>query len=361
MALLGNGGGSFAPSADFLPTGRLPNSLISEDFNGDGRPDLAMTNLNSESVTTLQGNGIGGFGLGAVLTGFTNPYAVTSNDFNGDDKPDLAVTNAAINRVSVLLGDGSGDFGTKADFATGGNSPTSVTSDDFNRDGMPDLATTDRDSDTVSVLLGDGSGGFGAGAEFTTGSSPESLVSTDFNRDGRTDLAAANLDSNNVSVMLGDGSGIFGPKTDFATGETPYAVISDDFNRDGMPDLATANFEANTVSVLLGGGGSKPSGKKARIGRVKVGGPAKVRNGKKATYKVRITNSGNARANGVELKVKGKGVRAKKTVGRIAAGKTRTIKVSLKFKKPGRIKAAFRVTSKNAGGKTVKKKIRVRR
>jgi len=100
---------------------------------------------------------------------------------------------------------------------------------------------------------------------------------------------------------------------------------------------------------------------KAKIGKVKVDGPGKVRKGKKATYKVRITNSGNARANNVKLKVKGRGLKNQKPVGRIAAGKTRTVKVRLKFKKPGKVKAAFKVTSKNAGGRTAKKKIKVRK
>ena len=100
---------------------------------------------------------------------------------------------------------------------------------------------------------------------------------------------------------------------------------------------------------------------RAKIGKVKVSGPAKVKRRKKATFKVRITNSGNARANGVKLKVKGKGVKAKKSVGSIAAGKTKTVKVRLRFKRPGRVKAAFKVTSNNAGRKTVKKKTTVRR
>ena len=99
----------------------------------------------------------------------------------------------------------------------------------------------------------------------------------------------------------------------------------------------------------------------AKIGKVKVTGPAKVKRGKKATYKVKVKNSGNAAATGVKLNVKGKGIKAKKSVGKIAAGKTKTVKVKLKPKKPGKVKASFKVSSDNAGGKTVKKTIRVRK
>ena len=63
----------------------------------------------------------------------------------------------------------------------------------------------------------------------------------------------------------------------------------------------------------------------------------------------------------MKLKVKGRGLKPKETVGRIAAGKARTVKVRLKFKKPGKVKAAFKVTSKNAGGRTAKKTIKVRK
>ena len=59
--------------------------------------------------------------------------------------------------------------------------------------------------------------------------------------------------------------------------------------------------------------------------------------------------------------MKGRGVSFSASVGKIAAKKTRTVKVRFRFRKPGKDKAMFKVRSKNAGGKTVKKKIRVRR
>ena len=100
---------------------------------------------------------------------------------------------------------------------------------------------------------------------------------------------------------------------------------------------------------------------RARIGKVKVSGPRKVKRKKKATYKVKITNSGNAKATGVGLKVRGRGANSKKSVGKIAATKTRTVKVKVKPKRIGRVKLKFKVTSNSAGGKTVEKKIRVKK
>jgi hypothetical protein len=99
----------------------------------------------------------------------------------------------------------------------------------------------------------------------------------------------------------------------------------------------------------------------AKIKKVKVGGPGKVKKGKKATYKVKITNSGNVKATGVRLKVSGRGVGFNTSVGKIAAGKTRTVKLKVKPKKTGKVKLQFKVTSKNAGGKTAKKKVKVKK
>jgi DNA-binding beta-propeller fold protein YncE len=118
-------------------------------------------------------------------------------------------------------------------------------------------------------------------------------------------------------------------------------------NQDPTP--ATATFTVDTIVY------------KAKIGKVKVKGPGKAKKGKKATYKVKVSNSGNAPATGVKLQVKGKGVKAKKSVGKISAGKAKTVKLKLKLKKPGKVKLTFKVTSENAGGKSVKKTVKVKK
>lgn len=96
---------------------------------------------------------------------------------------------------------------------------------------------------------------------------------------------------------------------------------------------------------------------KGAIGKVSVKGPAKVKKGRKVSYRVKITNSGDTAATGVVLKVKGRGVSFDTSVGTISAGATKTVKAKLKPKKPGKAKLTFKVTSANAGGKSVKRVI----
>ena len=99
----------------------------------------------------------------------------------------------------------------------------------------------------------------------------------------------------------------------------------------------------------------------ARIGKLTALGPAAVKEGRKAVYRVRVTNSGDAVATGLKLRVTGRGVRFSRSIGDIPADTTRTARVKLKPKKPGHPKLTFRVNSSNGGTKSIKRRITVRK
>ena len=247
--LLGDGTGSFGPATNFA-VGTNPESVAIGDFNGDGKPDLAVANIGSDSVSILLGDGTGAFGPAANFAVGTNPESVAIGDLNGDGKADLAVANIGNDTVSILLGDGTGSFGPATNFAVGAG-PLSVAIGKLNGDGEPDLAVVNFFGDTVSILLGDGTGAFGPATNFAVGTNPESVAIGDLNGDGKADLAVANIGSDTVSILLGDGTGAFGPATNFAVGAGPLSVAIGDLNGDGMPDLAVANLGSSTVSILL--------------------------------------------------------------------------------------------------------------
>src|SRR6266481_6798217 len=61
----------------------------------------------------------------------TTPAAVAVGDFNGDGKPDIAVANTGSDNVSILLGNGDGTFQPAVNYSAG-CSPTAIAVGDFN-------------------------------------------------------------------------------------------------------------------------------------------------------------------------------------------------------------------------------------
>lgn len=200
--LLGNGDGTFGTKEDY-PAGTGSGFVAVGDFNGDSKPDLAVANRwpGITNISVLIGSGDGTFGSAVSYTAGTRPYFIAVDDFNGDGKPDLAVSNNTSNDISVFIGEGDGTFPAPVSYpaVTG---PSCVITGDFNGDGKPDLATSNHGSPGVSIFPGVGDGTFGAKQDYTAGTISSVVASTDFNRDGFADLAVSNYGSSEISILL---------------------------------------------------------------------------------------------------------------------------------------------------------------
>src|SRR5262245_23202523 len=123
----------------------------------------------------------------------SSPVAVVVGDFNGDGIPDLAVANRDSNNVSVLLGKEDGTFQAALPCAVGSR-PYALSTADFNRDGIPDLAVVDAGAavgvqGSVGIMLGKGDGTFQPAVAYAAGLTPSAVAVGDFNGDGIPDLA----------------------------------------------------------------------------------------------------------------------------------------------------------------------------
>ncbi len=257
------------------------NWIAAGDVNGDGKADTVVTinyNCGSSEVAVLTGKGTGKFGKPVFYpTGSTaNPGDVFLEDVNGDGKPDIVISNSD-GTISILLNKGKGTFGTATVIGSvAALSPhlSSLAFADFNGDGRLDIAAASyypgNYSNNVYVLLGNGDGTFQA--PITTVAAPEytytnTLAAGDFNKDGKMDLLVT-LEgscsgwhgSAQYVVLLGNGNGTFTPDSPICTaGDYPdYPVIAD-FNGDGKLDAFIPMLENDGKDpygpVLLEGNG----------------------------------------------------------------------------------------------------------
>jgi hypothetical protein len=270
--------------------GITPHAEVVGDFNGDGKPDLAVVNEGSNTVSILLGNGDGTFQSKTDFATGTQPWGIAIGDLNGDGKLDLVVANHGANSLSILLGNGDGTFRPKTDIALPPTPvtrlpvvPLAVTVGDFNGDGKADLAAaTQNGTNGVTILLGNGNGTFQAPVTTVTDSGPffgfglsgngqSSIATADFNGDGRLDLVVVNNKDfltplgrgvftsspgpGTVSVLLGNGDGMFQAPRNSAVGSEAMTVAVGDFNGDGRPDFAVNNLASNSLSVFTNSGG----------------------------------------------------------------------------------------------------------
>jgi hypothetical protein len=264
--LINNGGGTFKSPANYSISGNV-QALAAADLNADGKLDLVVSSGGtSATISVLLGNGDGTFGSPIVYTSnllsiYSASIAVA--DFNGDGKLDVALTNSEgpTNAVAIILGNGDGTLQSPPLLYSSGLLPAAVVSLDVNGDGKPDLAVAGGYGVTsyfsLTTLINRGDGTFPNPVNFPVLQFPYSAVTGDFNGDGNVDIATTSLtQTGGVSVLLGKGDGTFQPHLDSPTAQAPTAIVAGDFNGDGKLDLVVADSTPTSqlLSTLIGNG-----------------------------------------------------------------------------------------------------------
>jgi hypothetical protein len=291
VVLLGNGDGTFQSGVSYSVPGSNAFSIVAADLNGDGKLDLVVSeqcsssnNCNAGSVAVLLGNGDGTFQPSVSYnSGGLYAFGVAVADLNGDGHPDLVVSNYCFSNsnctngtVDVLLGIGDGTFQSAVSYNSGGYYSRFVTVADLNADGKPDLIVISQcnnynncDLGSVGVLLGNGDGTFQVASSYSTGGrSAYSAAVADVNSDGKLDVVVGDQcdyssDCGNgvIAVLLGNGDGTLKtPSTYNAGGMSLSSLLVKDVNGDGKPDIlatdgcADNSCSSGSVGVLLGNG-----------------------------------------------------------------------------------------------------------
>lgn len=253
----GDSATTFADGQSFA-TGSYPYHVIPVDVNGDGKIDLVSGNKSDGTVsillnTTPPGAATLSFAPQAIFQASNNVFAMTTADINGDGKPDLIVTDDTADTVSVLLnttspGDTVPSFSAPQSFPAG-VIPYDVIAVDINGDGKPDIVEVDLDQDTVSIFvnttpIGASLPSFAPKMTYTlSGANPIFVTAADLNGDGKQDLVVANY-GGSVAVLLNT-TPIGASAPSFSSWDFPLG------NGGGLTSVAVADIDGDGKQDIL--------------------------------------------------------------------------------------------------------------
>lgn len=282
----------FQQRVDYF-AGTNPIRVLLQDMNGDGKPEIIllqdgpiMGNFSPSQVTIISNNLFPGGGfIGGHITLYTSngTRGICVADMNGDGLPDIVVSNGSMGTISIYpnttyYGGDNISFGQNIDYIGSGH-PDYIISSDMDQDGRPDLIATNGNTQSLTVFHNSSQGGkFGldTGVNQSTTSVPSYITAGDLNGDGLPDLVSGNnANSAAIADLNGDGKADLGfglnatgvvslwqnnypgtgalsysPIVDITAGQGDTWFFTSDIDGDSKPDLIVANPSQNTVSVF---------------------------------------------------------------------------------------------------------------
>jgi hypothetical protein len=268
--LLSNGNGTFQPAVQYATLGQVatPQAIVAGDFNGDGKLDLAVTEVDFDStasdVAVLLGNGDGTFQPPEVYRVGLDLHGLVVGDFNGDGKLDLALAVSGSNDVTILLGNGDGTFSDPGQYAITSHADPLVA--DVNGDGTDDVLVVDGAGD---ILYRQGIPGKPGTYEppltvnppLPDGSNPFTSRDIAWVPNTLEGPLLASVDAQDAGVSLyAYRDGTFVRVGSLGTGQLPAQIIAADLNGTDWDDLVVRNASDGTISIYFNAGDKTVSG-----------------------------------------------------------------------------------------------------
>jgi hypothetical protein len=220
-----------------------PMDLLTEDLNGDSKPDLVMT-LDDDKIVTYIGTGTGSYNLFSTLPALSSGRYMKSGDFNNDNILDFITAKGF-----QFFGIGNGGFGSFNNYSMSSiNRNFEVIN--CNNDNYDDVVYVERINgttvDNFKIGLADANGEIICPKEFMVDKWPYGLAIGDFNHDSIKDIVTANYLGKQLTVLNGYTQGDFNSITSYSLNNIGQAdrIEKIDFNNDGLDDFCITGYNS---------------------------------------------------------------------------------------------------------------------
>jgi gliding motility-associated-like protein len=238
----------------------------SADLNGDGKPEILVTELNGSRIFIFKNNSTTGSISFAAPQSLTMPGSKVSQvvvrdmDFNG--KPDLVVTDQAASRVFVVANQSTLaniQFGVPIGFLLGGTSVTDgLAVGDLDGDALPEIGVCEFLSPTGKIFILKnlsipGTMSFGSPNVIMTSTTIAGLHFGDLDADGKPELAASALLASSVLIFGNQCTPStiqFASPVQISANQKPWGIDFGDLDGDGKADLAVASITQKAITIL---------------------------------------------------------------------------------------------------------------
>ncbi len=210
--LLNEGDGSLTYSGSYAAGGSAtsPSWLAAGRFDTDEYPDIVVVKhfhslyFDESYVQLFSNDGSGGFVTGPTIT--IGRFATTplTEDFDGDGDVDIAVSGFAETsyKLTMLLNNGDGTFAEPVHHYAGAGGRASCGDFDFDHDLDVAISTEGVGASSFTYILNNGDATFTSALSVHVGDDPMGQASADFDQDGDWDVAVAVSGDSVVAVAM---------------------------------------------------------------------------------------------------------------------------------------------------------------